>query len=161
VGVRGPYVAGRTVFPARRTDGGGRLFDDQEPGVPRSHLDVAASFDAPASAAWKLLTDTRAWPRWGPTITAVDTVPPVIEAGSRGRLRTPVGLWLPFAITAFEPGARWSWRVAGVPATGHRVEATPGGCRIVFEVPIVTAPYAAVCRVALRRLGELLAADPS
>lgn len=135
--------------------------DRQEPGVPRTHLDVAASFDVPVSAAWQLLTDTRTWPRWGPTITAVETDPPVIVAGSTGRLRTPVGLWLPFVVSALEPGARWSWRVAGVPATGHRVEATPDGCRIVFEVPVVAAPYAAVCRLALRRIGRLLAAGPS
>jgi hypothetical protein len=68
---------------------------------------------------------------------------------------------LPFAISTFEPGARWSWRVAGVPATGHRVEPTSDGCRIVFEVPIVAAPYAAVCRVALRRLARLLATEPT
>ena len=129
--------------------------------MPRTHLDVAAPFDVPASTAWQLLTDTRTWPRWGPTITAVDTDPPVIAAGSTGRLRTPVGLWLPFAITSFEPGSSWSWRVAGVPATGHRVEATPGGCRIVFEVPTLVAPYAAVCRLALRRIDHLLADDPS
>ena len=92
----------------------------------------------------------------GATITAVDTDPPVIGPGSTGRLRTPVGLWLPFAVTAYEAGSHWSWRVAGVPATGHRVEATPDGCRIVFEVPVVAAPYATVCRLALRRLGGLL-----
>ena len=128
--------------------------------MPRSHLDVGASFDVPVSVAWELLTDTRTWPQWGPTVTAVDADPAIIGPGSSGRLRSPVGLWLPFTITSFEPESHWSWRVAGVPATGHRVEETPHGCRVVFEVPLLTAPYAAICRVALRRLGRLLAADP-
>ncbi len=129
--------------------------------MARTRLDVAATFDAPVAAAWRLLTDTRAWPQWGPTVTAVDTEPPVIGPDSTGRLRTPVGLWLPFAITSFESGSRWTWRVAGIPATGHRVEATGRGCRIVFEVPLLTAPYATVCRSALRRLGDLLAGETS
>ena len=128
--------------------------------MARTHLDVAATFTAPAVDAWRLLTDTRTWPQWGPTVTAVDTEPTVIGPGSTGRLRTPGGLWLPFTITTFDPGSRWSWRVAGIPATGHRVEATDRGCRIVFEVPRFSAPYTVVCRVALRRMGHLLATGP-
>ena len=84
--------------------------------------------------------------------------------GARGRVRTPVGGWLPFEVTAVEPGHRWSWRVGGVPATGHRVD--PLGAtrsRLVIEVPWWAAPYVVVCRVALRRLAvvaeELAAAD--
>lgn len=121
-------------------------------------LDVAGTFAVPVSAAWQLLTDTRRWPEWGPTIRAVDADPPVICAGSRGRLQTIAGPWVPFEVTTLVEGQRWDWRVAGVPATGHRVEATATGVRVVFEVPVLVAPYAAVCRLALRRLERLLAA---
>lgn len=125
-----------------------------------THLDVGRELPVPASVAWRLLTDTRTWPWWGPSISAVDLDPPVITAGARGRIRTSVGVWLPFEITDLVPGARWSWRVFGVPATGHRVETTPNGCRVVFEVPTVAAPYAAVCRLALRRMARLVAGEP-
>jgi len=81
----------------------------------------------------------------------------VVVAGLRGRVRTRLGLSLPFEITAVEPGRAWRWRVAGVAATGHRVEPLgPMRCRVVFEVPRWAAPYALVCRAALRRLSRLL-----
>jgi hypothetical protein len=47
--------------------------------------------------------------------------------------------------------------VAGIPATGHRVEALgPGRCRVVFEVPLLAAPYLAVCRLAAHRIRTIL-----
>ena len=120
-------------------------------------IEVARTMPASPAAAWRVLTDTRMWVRWGPSIAAVDADPPVIGPGHVGRLRTPVGIWLPFEVTTYVAGASWGWRVAGVPATGHRVEPTAEGCRIVFEVPWAAAPYVAVCRVALHRLASLLA----
>lgn len=110
----------------------------------------------PPAAAFELLVRTRSWPRWGPSVVAVDPPDARIELGTTGRVRTAVGLWLPFEVTALEKGRSWSWRVAGVPATGHRVEPTDGGCRICFDVPAPAAPYLAVCHLALRRLAALL-----
>jgi hypothetical protein len=49
----------------------------------------------------------------------------------------------------------WAWTVAGVPATTHTVEPAPGGCRVAFGVPTPAAPYALVCRAALRRIERL------
>jgi hypothetical protein len=123
------------------------------------YVDVAAVVPAPPSAAWRLLTDTRTWPTWGPTIAAVEVSgdEPIIGPGAHGTVRTVGGLTLPFRITHVEDGVRWTWRVAGVPATGHRVEPHPDGCRVVFEVPLLAAPYVAVCRLALRRIRRLLA----
>jgi hypothetical protein len=132
----------------------------EEPNVAITHVDVGREFPVPASVAWRLLADTRRWTSWGPTISDVDLDPPVLTEGARGRVRTSVGVWLPFEITEVVPGTRWSWRVLGIPATGHRVEVTPAGCRVVFEVPTVVAPYAAVCRVALRRMERLLVSGP-
>jgi hypothetical protein len=132
----------------------------EEAQVAITHVDVGREFPVQASVAWRLLSDTRRWTSWGPTISEVDLDPPVITEGARGRVRTTVGVWLPFEITELVPGTRWSWRVLGIPATGHRVEVTPTGCRVVFEVPIVIAPYAAVCRIALRRMERLLVSGP-
>ncbi|MTV24232.1 SRPBCC family protein [Nitriliruptoraceae bacterium ZYF776] len=122
-------------------------------------VDIARTVAGGPTAAWELLADTRQWPRWGPTVAAVEADPPVVVAGSRGRVRTSVGVWLPFEVTEVDAGHRWAWRVAGVPATGHRVEATPAGTRVVFEVPVLAAPYALVCLEALRRIDRLLRTD--
>ena len=63
---------------------------------------------------------------------------------------------LPFEITTFVDGTEWSWKVAGLPATDHRVEAITGDrCRVGFAVPWPAAPYLVVCRTALRRLDRI------
>jgi hypothetical protein len=120
---------------------------------------VSREVDAPAEAAWRVLTDTREWPAWGPSVVEVIVSPgPVLTAASRGRVKTALGVWLPFRVTRFEEGARWDWVVAGVPATGHLVEPLgPGRCLVSFEVPTWAAPYALVCRAALGRIAERVA----
>lgn len=121
-------------------------------------FDVSMATAAPCHEVWALLTDTRRWPEWGPSVRAVECAPPVIGPGSTGRVLTALGVWLPFEVSEWAEGRRWSWRVAGVPATGHRVEPLPDkGCRIVFEVPLVAAPYAFVCRMAAARIARIAA----
>jgi len=113
---------------------------------------------APAERVWRLITDTRAWPRWGPTVRAVDSPERFIRAGLTGRVCTPVGLWMPFTIETFEPNRYWDWRVGGLTATGHRVEAiAENRCRLSFTVPIWAAGYGWVCRLALNRIQRLSA----
>lgn len=119
--------------------------------------------EAPAGAAWALLTEVARWPAWGPSVRGVDLDGGgrVIGLGSTGRVRPMVGPGLPFVVDAFtdvDPAQRsWSWRVAGVPATGHRVEDLGDGrCRVGFRVPAPAAPYGLVCRVALHRIDHLL-----
>lgn len=127
----------------------------------RTHVDVRRELQAPAEVAWGLLIDTRSWPAWGPSVRAVETEPPVLSAaGQRGRLRGPLGPWIGFEITSFAPGRRWTWKVASVPATGHRVDPLDAHrCEVVFEVPVFALPYATVCHLALRRIASL-AEDP-
>lgn len=124
---------------------------------------VAQACAAGRDAAWDLLTDTDRWPDWGPSVRAVDCDRRRIRTGTTGRVRVPGGLWIPFEVTAC--GAyRWTWRVAGIPATGHRVDPPERGsaderCRVAFEIPVLAAGYAPVCLRALDRIEELLAAD--
>lgn len=116
---------------------------------------------ATPEAAWDLLVSTRTWPSWGPSVAAVDPPDTTIRHGLQGRVRTPVGLWLPFRVTECDPPRSWSWSVLGVPATSHRVTPTPGGCQIAFDVPAWAAPYLVVCRVALGRIACLLESAPT
>lgn len=119
-------------------------------------LNVAATLDVPAAVAWNLLTDTHAWPQWGPSVRAVEVPQRFICAGMRGRVQTTPGLWLPFEITDWEEGRAWAWRVGGIPATGHRVTpVTESSCRLAFTIPRCAPFYIPVCRLALRRLDTL------
>lgn len=78
-----------------------------------------------------------------------------LRLGTRGRVRTAAGVSLPFEVIVFEEGRRWAWKVAGVPATDHRVDPTPGGCTITFGVPWWAPAYLTVCAIALRRIEKL------
>ena len=115
--------------------------------------------------AWGLLTDVERWPQWGPSVRAAGLDGDAFEAGVTGWVRTPVGIRLNFEITDVEDGTdrsgerRWGWRVAGLPATEHRVRPLgPARCRVAFGVPRIAAPYALVCRRALVRIERLLTA---
>ncbi len=139
---------------------------------------VSRRIAAPAEDVWALLTDTGTWPAWGPSITGVEPAgipagPPAgpasgpaavtaavtaaggLAPGSRGRVRTVLGAALPYTVTAVDPGRYWSWSVAGIPATGHRVVPQDGGCLVTFTVPWWAPFYLPVCALALRRIERL------
>jgi hypothetical protein len=137
----GVYGAVRTRHRIESTPDGRRLV-------------VARLIDAPADRVWDLFVDTRQWPAWGPSITAVECSDRRIRDGTTGHVRTVGGLRLPFEITSCA-NYRWTWRVAGISATGHRVEPVNGRCRAAFELPLLAAPYTVVCRRALQRLDAL------
>jgi hypothetical protein len=116
---------------------------------------------APDNVVWHLLTDTNQWPRWGPSVRAVDCPTQFIGADTRGRVQTALGLWLPFQIVQWEEGRAWSWKVAGIRATGHRVYShNPDACQVTFDVPSWALPYLPVCATALRRLDRLATGSP-
>ena len=120
-------------------------------------MEASVEILAPASAAWELLTDTSRWPDWGPSVYHVEPAEQYIGPGSAGRVQTIIGVWLSFRVTEFVAGQRWGWEVAGIPATGHRVESLgPDRCRVVFEVPLLAVPYLAVCRLAAQRIRSIL-----
>lgn len=128
-------------------------------------IEVSREVDATPEAAWQLLVTPEQWPAWGPSVRAVDCDDDRIEAGTSGKVRLPGGVWLPFEVVTCEaPGenrpGRWSWRVARIPATGHRVEAVATDCaRVVFEIPPAAAGYAPVCSRALDRIESVLTGE--
>lgn len=128
-------------------------------------LVVSRVVDAPATDVWGLLTDTTRWPAWGPSVAAVDCTDRYIEAGTSGRIRVAgVGVWVPFEVDSYvargdETERRWTWTVARIPATGHRVDALGEQCRVSFEVPLLAAGYVPVCRRALDRIARLVEDD--
>ncbi len=121
------------------------------------HLEVSETVPGPCDRVWDLLVDTARWPDWGPSVRAVTCRDRRIRRGSTGWVETPLGLKVPFRITELEAGRFWTWRVCGISATGHRVEPQGGGrCRLTFTLPALAAPYAIVCRLAIRRIAALL-----
>lgn len=123
----------------------------------RPSLTVRRRVAAPASAAWDALADTTQWPRWGPSVRGVECEEDTVRPGLTGWVRTPVGVRLPFTITTVEPGRAWSWQIGPVPATEHHVASEgDASCTVSMAVPWWAAPYALVCRVALRRLERLV-----
>ncbi len=116
---------------------------------------------APAEVAWNLLVDVERWPEWGPSVRSARLLSERFGDGTRGLVTTALGFDLPFEVTSFEPGRSWSWSVAGVPATGHRVESTgEDACRVGFGVPAIALPYLVVCRVAIARIAEIAPREP-
>ena len=113
---------------------------------------------ATPAAAWDVLVDMAAWPIWGPSVRRAELRDGAVELGlgATGDVWTAVGVRMPFVITEFDPGRRWTWKVAGVPATGHQVSEAPGGCRVRFEVPWWASAYLPVCGAALGRIDTLL-----
>jgi uncharacterized protein YndB with AHSA1/START domain len=117
---------------------------------------------APPRVVWNLLADLDAWPKWGPTVSTAWLDPPHtrLGLGATGTVRTSLGLAAPFTITEFEPGRHWAWKVAGIPATHHRVEPADGGARVSMAVPWWAAGYLSVCSIALRRIDALSTVGP-
>ena len=118
-------------------------------------LPVSRTMAVPASSAWDLLVDTHKWSQWGPSVRAVELAGGRLGIGSHGRVQTPFGVWLPFQVTQFEEGRSWAWKVAGVPATTHKVEDHRIGCKVTFGVPLLAGPYVLLCGAALKRIEQL------
>ena len=131
-------------------------------GISNLMLAVDKLIAAPASAAWDVLVDLDAWPKWGPTVSGARLDPPhtALALHATGTVRTALGFAVPFVVTEFEPGRHWAWTVAGVPATHHTVESVGDRARVAFAVPWWAAAYLTVCSVALHRIDAMLRDAP-
>lgn len=120
---------------------------------------VSREYAASPERAWTVLAETEQWATWGPTVSAVRPADATVSEGLTGEVQVLGGPWVPFEVTAVEGDVdddvrRWTWSVARIPATGHRVERTDAGCRVVFEVPLLAGGYVPVCQRALGDLAE-------
>lgn len=115
---------------------------------------------APAEVVWDVLVDLDAWPIWGPTVRggSLDAPHTELALNVTGTVHTALGLSAPFTITEFEPGRHWAWRVAGIPATHHRVEPLGEHCRASMSAPLWASAYLTVCAIALRRIEAIATA---
>lgn len=121
-------------------------------GPARSEIDIGA----PADRVWRLLTEFRTWPEWGPSVRGAESDAEAVAAGVTGRVRTALGVWLPFAIDRVEEGRYWDWSVAGLRANGHRVSPLSADrTRVVFTVSRLYLPYVQVLSWGLRRLKRI------
>lgn len=120
-------------------------------------MDVARVIEAPHERLWQLLTHVHHWSQWGPSVKSVHCDVEAIALGTTGQITTSVGVSVPFEVTHFEPGYRWDWVVASLPATGHRLERVDATRnRVVFEVPDWAFPYQLICQRALVCLERLV-----
>jgi hypothetical protein len=122
-----------------------------------SGISVERRIRSSPDRAWDLITDTTRWPQWGPSVTNVFCPDRYIRRGTRGRIRLPIGLTVPFQVTEYSHRAFWGWKVAGLPATGHRLLSLgDNACRIRFDMPVYWLPYIVVCKAALKRIAAIL-----
>ncbi|MBD1401338.1 SRPBCC family protein [Pelovirga terrestris] len=125
-------------------------------------MQVRHVIGASPQQVWNVLIDTHQWPVWGPSVRAVQSPRRYIDDGLKGCLQTVLGFWVPFEITGFEPLNFWSWKVAGIQATGHRlITIDKNHCELIFEMPLAVFPYALICRQAARRIGLLARSERS
>ena len=119
-------------------------------------IKAGITIQAPACDVWQIITDTEIWPEWGPSVRNVRCRDRFIKSGSRGYVQTVFGLWIPFEISDYIFEKKWSWRIYRMQATGHRIERISNvQCRLVFDMPIVMAPYRFICAIAVRRIRHL------
>ncbi|WP_254763571.1 SRPBCC family protein [Natrinema marinum] len=121
-------------------------------------LEVSTVVAVPAADAWDAIVDTTRWPEWSPIVLGVESTERRIRTGTTGRVRLP-GVWVPFRIASCAE-RRWTWRVTGVPAAGHRVDdLRDERCRIAFELPPSQAGSAPISLRSLENLEALLEGD--
>lgn len=121
-------------------------------------LHATRTIEAPRARLWQLLTDTRLWPEWGPSIKAVSSTDTIICQGTRGSVEIALlPISMPFVITEFEPMSSWSWKVAGQQATTHTLQELDDRlCQVSFGIPSpLFLPYLAVCHRALKKIEAL------
>lgn len=123
-------------------------------------MQVSRVINASRVRVWEILIDTWLWPVWGPSVAQVESPSRYLTGGLRGRVKTAVGIWLNFEVSEFTVLQSWRWRVAGLPATVHRLRYLDENCcELTFELPLLAFPYALICQQALHRIDRLARED--
>lgn len=123
-------------------------------------LTASLEIAAPPEAVWQVLTDLDRWPEWGPSLRSARTNDGrALGIGVTGTVTTVMRVRLPFVVTDYTESRSWAWKVAGVPATDHRIDPIADGCRVSMSVPVLAAPYLTVCHVALGRIARLVSTE--
>ncbi len=125
--------------------------------ISKNYVSVGKKYNTAPSFLWDVISDTRQWPKWGPTVKNVQSTDRFIKMGSEGKVQTVLGIWLPFVVTDYNEERNWNWRVGSIQATGHRLETDlDGRCALWFDVPFWATPYLIACQMALVRIHSLI-----
>jgi len=125
--------------------------------IKSGRFSVGMIMAANASDVWRIITDTSLWPEWGPSVLDVQCSDRFILSGSKGAVKTVMGLSLAFTITSLKKEREWRWAVGGIDATGHRIiPINDDCCMLFFDMPIWTILYSIICLVALDRIRKLV-----
>jgi hypothetical protein len=137
--------------------------------VPRLSLtvrrEIAVTGQQPPDEVWDRYVRPVRWQQWSPQITGVDFAPRRLVPGTKGLVRGPLRVPVPFEVLAVEesdPGRRtWRWRAGALGVhveLEHIVEpdpSRPGGSRTVLVLSgpaLLVVPYLPLAWLALRRL---------
>lgn len=120
------------------------------------HISSAIDIAAPTDRVWPFIAEFERWPQWGLSISRVDSDAGQVAPGVTGRVRTPLGFWVPFTIDEVVAESFWDWSIAGVPATKHHLGAQAGHTRVRFTAPWLVAPYKAAMAMSLKKLKLLV-----
>lgn len=118
---------------------------------------------APVQVVWERYADPTRWADWAPHVRGVEVdvhgEDVRLQPGLSGRVRGPMGLRVPFVVTAVDEERRtWSWTVRAPLVTVHLdhtlaevSDGTVAGLVLRGPWPVIRA-YRPVARWALRRL---------
>jgi len=117
-----------------------------------SSIEIAAS----AARVWAVLADVAAWPRWLPTVTAVEPQGPLpLAMGARYRISQPRMRPAVWSVVALLPGSHFSWecRSPGVRvAASHALKVVAAERTQVSLTIRFTGPMAGLARLLAGRL---------
>ena len=116
---------------------------------------VRRTISEPSHKVWEILTNTKYWPIWGPSIQSVAPSDTKIILGTQGSVKTILGFHVTFVITKFKEQNVWDWDTCGLPVTGHTIRPINSQCtEVIFDLPVLLAPYALFCWIALRKINR-------
>lgn len=129
------------------------------------HREIAVTGQQPPDEVWDRYVRPARWSQWSPRITGVDYAPRRLVPGTKGLVRGPLGVPLPFEVLDVDESdaARrsWRWRAGALGVyveLEHVVEPDAsrlGGSRTILVLsgpaPVVV-PYLPLARLALHRL---------